>query len=167
MHAIYGLRVRPHGYQAALHDFNSLITELFNVFDADQNGHISRDEVKHLFAAADKMMGRVTDVQASRCIHVVIIPFTSLPIQRANAFFNIVDSNNDGKLTCDEFVQHARSDASIMNVGETFLYNHAKCACHPQHAFLLAGPPGNTVHHTWHVLLGLEPSAHRIGCSSK
>ena|ERR1700722_10203323 len=45
---------------------DSLITELFRFFDADGNGYISRDEVRLLFAEADKMKNRPINERVSR-----------------------------------------------------------------------------------------------------
>jgi hypothetical protein len=67
-----GLRVRFCGNQVALHDVDSLITELFRVFDSDKNGRISRAEVRGIFAAADVMRGRARNDKACCCIYAVI-----------------------------------------------------------------------------------------------
>jgi len=77
-------------------DVDQSLRALFEVFDSDKNKHISRGEVARIFTAADEMLGRVNNTQ------------------RAEDFFDKVDTDHDNRLSCEEFVFHAKSDPSIM-----------------------------------------------------
>jgi len=77
-------------------DLDQSLRELFEVFDSDKNGYISRGEVARIFTAADEMLGRVNNTQ------------------RAENFFNKVDTDHDNRLSREEFVLHAKKDPSIM-----------------------------------------------------
>jgi Ca2+-binding EF-hand superfamily protein len=86
----------------------------FSLYDLNQDGVISRDEMTQIISAIYDMMG---------CCCVPPVEGTT-PVQRVNLVFDKLDLNRDGFISLDEFVVCCQQDESIaksMAVFDTML----------------------------------------------
>jgi Ca2+-binding EF-hand superfamily protein len=95
------------------------IAELFRIFDANEDGHVNIDEVRRMFAAVDMMKSRTHEQEVSYSIVCGSCVRHECFLQRADNFFNTVDSDRDGKLLRNEFLMQAKRDPAIMKVSSS------------------------------------------------
>ncbi|XP_030831785.1 neurocalcin homolog [Strongylocentrotus purpuratus] len=80
---------------------------IFNLFDVDGNGFISRVEMVEILKAIDGMIGEDTHRQSFH-------ESTSSPEERTEIIFDRADENSDGMLSKEEFLDAARTDPAVM-----------------------------------------------------
>ncbi|XP_052075229.1 neurocalcin homolog isoform X1 [Mytilus californianus] len=66
----------------------------FNMYDIDQNGYITKEEMTHIFKAICKMTGKVPQEFKS-------------PEDMAEKIFNMLDKNSDSAISQQEFIEGA------------------------------------------------------------
>lgn len=77
----------------------------FNMYDINGNGYISRDELYEIMVAIEKMGGAIqTDGDGGSAK------------ERTDKIFLQMDKNADDKLSMTEFIEGAKSDASIVKI---------------------------------------------------
>jgi len=79
---------------------------VFSMYDADGNGHITRDEMHEIVGAIYKMVGTSTVYNFEGGV-------TKQAEKRVAHIYQTMDKNADGRLTLDEFVEGAMNDPSL------------------------------------------------------
>ncbi|XP_033741515.1 neurocalcin homolog [Pecten maximus] len=73
----------------------------FQMYDVDNNGYVSRDEMTEIIQAMFKMVGNGDESTAE---------------ERTDKIFSMMDKNADGQLSLKEFIEGARSDPTIVQM---------------------------------------------------
>jgi len=78
----------------------------FSLYDSDSNGMITRDEMLKVISCIYKMVGDAHSWPAD----------ISTPEKRVDNIFKEMDTNNDGVLALEEFIEGATDDPSILTL---------------------------------------------------
>ncbi|XP_032366345.1 guanylyl cyclase-activating protein 2 [Etheostoma spectabile] len=89
-------------YVAALHlilrgNLEDRLKWSFKMYDKDGNGKLDRQEVKRLITILYKIKLQKTDISMT-------------PAEICDRIFELVDQNNDGRITLSEFMEGAQKD---------------------------------------------------------
>ncbi|XP_064395710.1 neuronal calcium sensor 1-like isoform X2 [Halichondria panicea] len=76
----------------------------FQLYDHNHDGVITRDEMEAVVEAIYKMVGSMVEFPEG----------AETPQLRVNRIFEAMDTNGDGKITEEEFIQGAKNDPSII-----------------------------------------------------
>ncbi|CDH58303.1 calcium-binding protein ncs-1 [Lichtheimia corymbifera JMRC:FSU:9682] len=76
----------------------------FQLYDIDNDGFITYDEMLHIVDAIYKMVGSM----------VKLPPDEDTPEKRVNKIFDMMDQDKDGRLTMEEFREGSRKDPTIV-----------------------------------------------------
>ncbi|KPP70346.1 hypothetical protein Z043_110830 [Scleropages formosus] len=91
-------------------DPTKFATFVFNVFDEnklydlDNDGYITRDEMLNIVDAIYQMVGNTVELPEEE----------NTPEKRVDRIFAMMDKNADGKLTLQEFQEGSKADPSIV-----------------------------------------------------
>ncbi|CEP08048.1 hypothetical protein [Parasitella parasitica] len=84
-------------------DFKEFIVAL-SLYDIDNDGYITREEMLHIVDAIYKMVGSM----------VKLPPDEDTPEKRVNKIFDLMDDDKDGRLSMDEFREGSKKDPTIL-----------------------------------------------------
>jgi len=76
----------------------------FHLYDLDNDGYITKTEMLSIVEAIFSMVGDAVNLPAEE----------NTPQKRVDKIFSVMDKNNDGRLTLEEFLIGAKSDQSIV-----------------------------------------------------
>lgn len=76
----------------------------FKLYDIDNDGYITYEEMLQIVEAIYKMVGRI----------VQLPPDEDTPEKRARKIFTMMDLDNDGRVTMEEFRMGSRKEPSIV-----------------------------------------------------
>ncbi|XP_059378538.1 neuronal calcium sensor 1-like isoform X1 [Carassius carassius] len=76
----------------------------FKLYDLDNDGYITRDEMLNIVDAIYQMVGNTVDLPEEE----------NTPEKRVDRIFAVMDKNADGKLTLQEFQEGSKADPSIV-----------------------------------------------------
>ncbi|KTG33080.1 hypothetical protein cypCar_00004050 [Cyprinus carpio] len=76
----------------------------FKLYDLDNDGYITRDEMLNIVDAIYQMVGNTVDLPEEE----------NTPEKRVDRIFAMMDKNADGKLTLQEFQEGSKADPSIV-----------------------------------------------------
>ncbi|MGH0164097.1 UNVERIFIED_CONTAM: hypothetical protein FKN15_046619 [Acipenser sinensis] len=76
----------------------------FKLYDLDNDGYITRDEMLHIVDAIYQMVGNTVELPEEE----------NTPEKRVDRIFAMMDKNADGKLTLQEFQEGSKADPSIV-----------------------------------------------------
>ena len=77
----------------------------FRLYDLDNDGFITRDEMLSIVGSIYKMVGDTVKLPEEE----------NTPEKRVDRIFRMMDKNNDAQLTLDEFKEGAKADPSIVH----------------------------------------------------
>ncbi|KAG0190554.1 Neuronal calcium sensor 1 [Apophysomyces sp. BC1034] len=76
----------------------------FQLYDIDNDGFITYDEMLHIVDAIYKMVGSMVKLQ----------PDEDTPEKRVTKIFDLMDTDKDGRLSMDEFKEGSKKDPTIV-----------------------------------------------------
>uniref|UniRef100_H2ME27 EF-hand domain-containing protein n=1 Tax=Oryzias latipes TaxID=8090 RepID=H2ME27_ORYLA len=79
-------------------------TGAFKLYDLDNDGYITRDEMLNIVDAIYQMVGNTVELPEEE----------NTPEKRVDRIFAMMDKNADGKLTLQEFQEGSKADPSIV-----------------------------------------------------
>uniref|UniRef100_A0A2K5CQY3 Neuronal calcium sensor 1 n=1 Tax=Aotus nancymaae TaxID=37293 RepID=A0A2K5CQY3_AOTNA len=81
-----------------------LLTGAFKLYDLDNDGYITRNEMLDIVDAIYQMVGNTVELPEEE----------NTPEKRVDRIFAMMDKNADGKLTLQEFQEGSKADPSIV-----------------------------------------------------
>lgn len=79
----------------------------FGIYDIDGNGYITKSEIISIVESIQKMVGALDDSSTSE--------------ERVVEVFAMFDTNNDGKLSMEEFLAGAKKDKIFMKMLQSYV----------------------------------------------
>ncbi|XP_067857441.1 calsenilin-like [Heptranchias perlo] len=89
---------------------NERLNWAFNLYDINNDGYITKEEMLAIIQSIYDMMGRYT----------YPILHQDTPFEHVEKFFQKMDRNQDGVVTIDEFLESCRKDENIMKSMQLF-----------------------------------------------
>ncbi|XP_042300449.1 neuronal calcium sensor 1-like, partial [Sceloporus undulatus] len=85
-------------------NFLFVISGAFKLYDLDNDGYITRNEMLDIVDAIYQMVGNTVELPEEE----------NTPEKRVDRIFAMMDKNADGKLTLQEFQEGSKADPSIV-----------------------------------------------------